>query len=316
MVNWKSYILIILVSLVILGTNIMATPIRDDVKHAVTFIFVKNDSGRIIPNGTGFFVGLKNETDPNFVNTYLITAKHVLLKKERDTFVDSIFIRLNKKTGDSQLFEIPLSGPNAIEVFRHEDADVDVSLIPMFPDPNVFEFKCIPETLITTKENFKKLKIREGDEVFFVGLFTQYFGEQKNYPIVRFGRVALITDERIPWKDKRDQPPKMLDLYLVETQSFGGNSGSPVFFWLNPTRDSNTLAIAPPILLLAGIMKGSFLNPKEIQVVETSKIPISLENVGIAAIIPAYRLHEVLFSSKLKKLRSYGKNQAIKKEEN
>jgi hypothetical protein len=316
MVNGKSCFISIFFIFVILGADIGAAPIPEDVKQAVTFIFIKDDSGNIIPNGTGFFVSLKNETDPNFFNTYLVTARHVLLKKKTDSFFESIFIRLNKKTGDSQMIEIPIRGPNAVEVFNHEDSDIDVSLIPMFPDPNIFVFKCIPETLITTKDDFKELRIREGDEVFFVGLFIHYFGKQKNYPIVRFGKVALITDERIPWKDKRDPTPKMLDLYLVETQSFGGNSGSPVFFWLDPSRDSNMLAIAPPKLLLAGIMKGSFLDPKEIQVVETSKIPISLQNVGIAAVIPAYRLHEVLFSSKLKKLRSQIKSQAIKKGEN
>jgi hypothetical protein len=47
-------------------------------------------------------------------------------------------------------------------------------------------------------------------------------------PIVRFEKVALITDEKIEWKETI--PPKPLELYLLECQSYSGNSVSPVIF--------------------------------------------------------------------------------------
>ncbi len=306
----KRIFLIILLLIVTSGVNVMATTIPQQVKDAVTFIFIKSDSGKPIPNGTGFFVAIKNENAPNILNVYLVTAKHILLDKKTNSLFNSVYIRLNKKTGDSEVYEVPLHGPNALKVFDHNDPNVDIALIPMAPDPNIFDIRWIPEDMITTKEIFKKSKIREGDEVFFVGLFTPYYGSQRNYPITRFGKVALTTDEKIPWKDK-EEPFKMLDLYLVELQSFGGNSGSPVFFYLDATREAGSIVIGPPKLLLAGVMKGSFLDAKEIKVVETSKIPISLENVGIAAVIPAYRLHEILFSDELKKSRSAVKKQTV-----
>ena len=294
----------IIISLLFISTdNISATTIPKEVKDVVTFIFIKNDSGQVIPNGTGFFVGVKDENDPNISYIYLVTAKHVLLDDKTSSFFNSIYIRLNKKTGDSQIYEIPLCGPNAVKVYIHKDSAVDIALIPLAPDPNIFDCKVIPVDMITTKEIFKESRIREGDDVFFVGLFTPYYGDQRNYPITRFGRVALITDEKIPWKDKKDAAPKMLDLYLVESQSFGGNSGSPVFFYLDATREPGSIVIGAPTLLLAGVMKGCYLDAKEIQVAETNKIPISLENVGIAAIVPAYRLYEVLFSDELRKIR-------------
>lgn len=303
--------LVILILLITSGVDSMATTIPQEVKSTVTFIFIKNNAGQLTPNGTGFFASLKNEHDPNLLNVYLITARHVLLNKKTGSLVNSVYIRLNKKTGDSQICEIVLCGSNAIKVFNHKDTNVDISVIPMVPDPNVFDFKCIPENMITTKEKFTELKITEGDEVFFVGLFTPYFGKQKNYPIVRFGRVALITNEKIPWPEKKDESPKMLDLYLLETQSFGGNSGSPVFFYLGATREPGSIVIGPPKLLLAGVMKGSFLDAKKIQVIETSKIPVSLENIGIAGVVPAYKLHEILFSNELKESRSTVKKQTV-----
>src|SRR2546430_15295912 len=37
-------------------------------------------------------------------------------------------------------------------------------------------------------------------EVFFAGLFTPFAGEPRNYPVVRFGRIALVTGEPISWE--------------------------------------------------------------------------------------------------------------------
>lgn len=292
----------VILLLFIFSKSVMATTIPQQIKEVVTFIFIKNGSGQFIPNGTGFFVGVKDENDPNISYVYLVTAKHVLLDDNRASLFNSVYIRLNKKAGGSQIIEIPLCGLNAVNVYNHKDPRVDIAIIPMAPDPDIFDCKCIPMDMITTKKKFKELNITEGDETFFIGLFTPYFGKQKNYPITRFGRVALITDEKILWKDKNDKVSKKIPLYLVESQSFGGNSGSPVFFYFGITREPDSLS-GTYKFLLAGIIKGCYLDAKEIQVVETRKIPISRENVGIAAVIPAYKLYELLFSNELRKIR-------------
>ena len=154
---------------------------------------------------------------------------------------------------------------------------------------------------MTTKELFLKEKIREGDEIFFVGLFTPHIGQQKNYPITRFGRIALLTDEKIAWKDLSGE--RLMDLYLAECQSYGGNSGSPVFFYLEATRNPGILA-GPPKFLLAGIMQGYFNDAQKVEFIQTQATPISLQNMGIAAIVPAYKLYEILFSEKLTNVRA------------
>ncbi len=151
--------------------------------------------------------------------------------------------------------------------------------------------------MLVTKETFERLKIKEGDDVFFGGLFVPFTGAKKNIPIIRFGRVAMISDEKIPWDGQQ------LDLYLMETQSFGGNSGSPVFFNLNPTRDPGSFVLGPPQLFLAGIMKGSFLNASELVVVNRAPVPVSRENAGIAAVVPSYLLHDVIFGKELVSFR-------------
>ena len=104
-------------------------------------------------------------------------------------------------------------------------------------------------------------------------------------------------NQKIEWKEKGKQP-QLIDLYLLECQSFGGNSGSPVFFQLNPFRIPNKLRLGQPQIYLGGIMKGSFQTGSEIKISDFSN-PMVYQNVGIAAVTPAYKLHEILFSEKV-----------------
>jgi hypothetical protein len=231
---------------------------------------------------------------------YLITAKHVISKPNSTEFFDKVFLRLNKKEGGSAILALPIvyDGNNKT-VFCHSDPSVDIAVIPCLPDQNVFDFKFLPDDMITTTVEYKDLKIREGSEVFFTGLFSPYLGAEKNYPVVRFGRVALVTDEKIPFGDKKR------DLYLIEAGSYGGNSGAPVFFYLGADREPGRLILGSTVLKLAGIMEGTFLDAKEIKVVETKTISIAQSNMGIAAVVPSYKLHEILFSNELKQKRGF-----------
>jgi hypothetical protein len=54
---------------------------------------------------------------------------------------------------------------------------------------------------------------------------------------------------------------------------------------------------------LAGIMSGTFLDKQPISVLETGKIAVSQANMGIAGIVPAFKLREVLFAGELAKRR-------------
>lgn len=283
-----------------LGGVAMAAPIPPEIKSVVAFIFVKNEEGKLIANGTGFFVGVKNPSNPDSFSVYLVTAKHVLCKQNTTDFLDMVFVRLNKKEGGSQIGVIPIIAEGKKRnVFTHSDSSVDIAIIPFLPNQEKFDFKFLPEDMITTKEAFKELKIREGSDVFFTGLFTPYTGSERNYPIVRFGRVALVTDEKIEWQGK------LMDLYLIEAGSYGGNSGSPVFFYLGSDREPGSIVIGSPILKLAGVMQGTFLDAHEIKVFETKKVPIAVSSMGIAAVVPGYKLHEILFSDELKEKRGF-----------
>jgi len=278
----------------------MAAPVPPEIKSIVAFIFIKTANDQIAPYGTGFFVGVKNPASPNSFAVYLVTSKHVLYQPKSKNFLDQIFIRLNRKDGGSEIGAVPLiTAGEKRNVFVHGDSSVDIAVIPFLPDQSQFDFKFLPDELITTKEGFGELKIREGSDVFFTGLFSPFIGSQRNYPVVRFGRVALVTGEKIEWDGE------LMDLYLVEAGSYGGNSGSPVFFYLGSDREPGSLIVGSPVLKLAGIMQGTFLDAQEIKIINRDTNPVSLSSMGIAAVVPAYKLHDVLYGDEVKAKRGF-----------
>lgn len=259
-------------------------------KQIVAFIYTPESEAhqevgdKFQPSGTAFFVALKNERNPETGFIYLVTAKHAIQTENKEIF-KNIAIRLNKRSGGSILQVVPLSGEGAFSVYLHpHDPDADVAVIPIALDLEIFEYKFWLPEIIPTRSMLNDNNIYEGDDVFFIGLFWQFLlvpdKNKRNIPVVRFGRVAVVTDEKIPVMDKEEI--KLLDLYLIEAQSFGGNSGSPVFIYTSRGK-----------LLLAGLISGHF-----------SEAIYRSENVGIAKVVPAYKIYEILFSDELRAIRA------------
>jgi Trypsin-like peptidase domain len=288
----------------------MATPPPPEIAKTVTFIFLADTNGVLlvrnnapVANGTGFFVLVENENGPGGYG-YLVTAKHVL-RDEKGNYFPRVFVRINDKKGGSQFVSVDLvSSGEHQNLFVHKDPTVDIAVIPVLPDQHLFDFLAIPTALIKSKEDFKKSTIAAGSDVFFVGLFVAHYGDKVNTPIFRFGRVAMITDDRITWNEP-PKPVELAELYLLETMSFGGNSGSPVFFTQGADRTPGSIILGPPEITLAGVMRGNFNEPRVGRIIQmpNAVLPVFAQNIGIAAVTPAYLLREILYSEQLKKLR-------------
>jgi hypothetical protein len=88
------------------------------------------------------------------------------------------------------------------------------------------------------------------------------------------------------------------DYYLMETQVFGGNSGSAALFYFDERRNPNDTKI-----LVAGVVKGYFLNYSPIKFVDAKPWPFATENNGIALVTPGFRLRELVVSDELTRIR-------------
>ena len=238
----------------------------------------------LLPLGSGFVAGIPKKGTPEGRWTgwkFLVTARHVVGNR------NSVNLRLNKVTESGfkcHELELVRDGENQ-NLFVHNRPEVDLVLISIpdiaDTDPTVFDY-----SLFLDEKQMKNLQVQEGTEVFTVGYVWGYSGEKQNYPITRFGRVALLTDER--WY--RSSRNRVEEAYLVEMMAMKGLSGAPVMLQspqirVDPPRKLRFRRIPP---FIVGVVKGILLSP-----VNTSG-EVLMTPQGIMAVEPAYRLREIL----------------------
>lgn len=259
----------------------------EELKETVAFIYTIEDKEMIKPIGTGFFIKIPIEHIPNAFLRYFVTAKHVTMKN--DVLLSEIIIRMNNKDGGISYTKVSLDTKN---IFQHDEKEVDLVVMIVPINDKQISFKSIPLDIIFTHEQIIETGIGAGDEAFFSGLFEHHLGTNRNEPIYRFGKISLINDEKIGWKEA-GKIPIQVNLYLIDCDSFGGNSGSPVFFKITPQhttmQNENSFRVC-----LGGILKGSYVDHSKIISFQDG---LSQESMAITAVTPAYKLRELLFSN-------------------
>lgn len=191
--------------------------IDDLLRDTIVAIGVVGRGGDFIPYGTGFVV--LNTIDGWQAFQNIVTARHVV------EGIKNLHIRVNTKNGDAHFIPADIW-------HYHPDKRVDCAISPSILDKELFPVRMyeIGSTIILTPEKIREFEIGIGDDVFAVGMFMQCLGELRNLPIVRGGIISAMPEEEIETEYGRHHA------YLVETRSFDGLSGSPVFAHLAPLR--------------------------------------------------------------------------------
>ena len=226
--RFLSLSIIILIATVI--TPSFAMTVDPLVKETVAFVFLPDQEHpeKFKPQGTGFFIAI-NAEDQNHVFGYFVTAKHVFQTEDKKHWLSSVYVRLNKHDNTSEYFRIDLFPEgNKKNIFTSNDPTVDLAIIWVnlsTLDAHKYKIRFLTEDFLTTKADYEKFNIKEGTEVFFTGLFIRHVGEQRNYPIVRFGRVALIPEEKISIEKNIKT-----DLLLIEANAKAATVAHPSSF--------------------------------------------------------------------------------------
>lgn len=303
--------LILILALLVFGSPFSNAQSVDDLKKCVAFIFgqihTRGADGRPVtleaPLGTAFFVAYPDARGgPDYSFGYIVTAKHVLRDAD-GSYLKSIKLRVNllkpEPNSDLTFGEIRVTDDQGHLLWFEdkEDPQNDVVVTPGVPDSKLIEFKMVPVGMFVDKDLLEKRKVQEGDSVYLFGLMPQYYGERKNYPVVRRGTLALLTDEAI-----RTAPDARQHAYLAELASWPGNSGAPVFLDLAGFR-GNALISGSDYHLL-GLMLGYFSNTRQAQIVEAQTVAaVDPSNIGISFILPASTIRKVLDSAPLQQVR-------------
>jgi hypothetical protein len=297
----------LLIALALAAVGADALNIPPEVTKVVAFVYVPSgDGGARQPAGTCFLVGVPSPANPIRSWVYAVTNQHVLIDERTRTWFPNIWLRLNTRAGGSEFVPIALQAfPFGKNLFPSHEPGVDLALIQIGPlDPSRFDLMLLPTAIITTAAD--QTKVSPGTDLFFSGMFSEYLGSTKMEPIVRFGRVAMLPQEKVNFYGVTE------DLMLAEVFSFGGNSGSPVFYYEGMERENgNAIVFGAPTMKLAGVMQGFFLgNEHPIgsaaasggAAVQTPQgaIPVFPPNSGIAAVIPAQKILDILDYPELK----------------
>jgi hypothetical protein len=161
--------------------------------------------------GSGFLVQVPSEI-PGFVHLYAVTNKHVIDG-------NCVVLRLNNKAGSTDLIETKVQ-----DWFTHPDLDIDLVVFPIQLGEK-FKWWAVDVGMFLTREIINAYRVGYGDEAFLVGRLITHDGRQKNAPVIRFGYISLMADEKEPIRTEgREQ-----EGFLVDCRSLSGFSGSPVF---------------------------------------------------------------------------------------
>ena len=265
--------------------------IPDAYVNSVVYIYptpqAAERSGR--GGGCGVLVGVGFEKIPNLAHIYVVTNIHV---KARNRIV-----RYNTRRGP-QILDLTTS-----RWFDHPEGwDVSVCQLPplFFFDERM---TMIPDTTFMTKERMGDIPLRHGDELFMVSRYADHPGETDNEPVVRFGTLAKVRPVVMPAAARKQEG------FLAEMRSLPGHSGSPAFIYytgmqLRLGAEPVDKLPKPNIYLLRIDCAHPSVKSKVFgdDGKEFAGFHVR-ENSGMACIVPAWRIAEILENDELRKAR-------------
>ena len=274
-----------------LDTAVYLYPSKDDAENCV-------DAG-----GSGFLIAVSGKGGSWI---YVVTNSHVAQKCKT--------VRLNTIAETKAIVEP--------EVWiEHPDPKTDLAIAPLGfrARMNIYRFQVfMPQVHFIDKTRLIDYRIGVGDDCYMIGRFVNHEGYQRNLPTARFGAIAQMPGEKI-WTKWGEQE----DAYLVDVRSISGFSGSPVVVRI-PSWRARQLPIEGATCepwfdwhMLLGIDCGHSIDKGKSLYEAREKEPLKdfeVEyNTGLAIVIPAWKLQEVIDCEKASKMREEDKREYDKR---
>lgn len=277
--------------------------ILPEIKKCVVFIGAKVGD-KIKYGGTGFVVGTPVKGQNNKYFPHLVTAKHNIDAIRKISSDNKVWFRINLTNGKSTDIPSPLDA----WYFHPTEKNIDAAVLTLFDlSGSTFDYLNVPESWAVTDTKRRDLKIEEGEDIFITGLFRFHYGDNKNYPIVRVGTIALFPEEKVYVGNEFGK----VDAYLIETRSIKGLSGSPVFVNLGQNESINNeirpRAVGVQINHWLGLVHGHWSDvADEFDFVSEDNDKgdfVEKMNVGISVVVPAIKILEIVNRVEIKKMR-------------
>jgi hypothetical protein len=264
----------------IIGTSVFLYGSADDAKSGTDW------------GGSGFLVGVPvpSETGPAWVHLYAATNDHVVH--------NSPVVRLNN--GD----DVGVLDGETSDWTSHPDHD-DVAVRPLGLC-HEYDYAYARRSALVTHEEVEVGAVGPGDDCLMVGRYIGRGGRQFERPVVRFGNVSMSPPEMV-WQAQRG---RLQESFLVDMRSLAGFSGSPVWAYyeepgwrLKPGEKKPKNLLGFKSREVSGIMSRTWLLgidwghlPVTEDVVDEGrrKVGEMTVNSGMAAVVPAWKLADLL----------------------
>jgi len=265
--------------------------------------------GRIVPKGsvsepvvtgTAFLLSVPCTLRHGF-HTYLVTARHVA---EPLTWGEW-FIRINTNNGVRDV------RVNSGRWWKHptEPDAVDAAVMAVSLD-GWNHVAILASTVLATDARIEECYIGPGDEVFTMGLFHKVRGQEKILPVVRTGNLAMMPTEKVTIGIQGKLHES--EVYLTESRSIDGLSGSPVFVRNTVAMESQVKrgAVVGKVdvfvtgwTYLLGLMHGQWnIREQDYNQLSFPTIPGANREsiaVGFAVVVPAKKINDILMQDGL-----------------
>ena len=234
--------------------------------------------------GTGFIVGRKETDNPTLSTHYIVTNKHVIKNQKY------VYVRFNSLGGSLvKDYRIDLYDEDGKQLFTphpHEKTDViALQILPqtLINDKSIWGSFDLEDHALTL-DKMKTTGVQEGSLVYALG-FPMDLVDPIKVPICRLGCISRVSDAFL-LKNKKP-------VFLVDAQTFPGNSGGPIisrpeYISIDGT-PNNTSAN------LIGILSAYIPYRETLYSGQTGNARmIQEENSGLTVVHPVERIQEVV----------------------
>ena len=234
--------------------------------------------------GTGFIVGRKEKDNPKLSTHYIITNKHVVKNKKQ------ILVRFNS-FGDSFVkdYVVNLYDENHVaEYTLHPNDKTDIIALQIIPqtlinDKSIWGSFDLDDNTLELKE-MQKTGVEEGSLVYSLG-FPMNLVDNIKTPICRLGCISRVSDAFLLHKGN--------PLFLLDAQTFPGNSGGPIISRPEYVSIAGTPTNSSANLI--GILSAYLPYEDALISEQTGKVRmIQTENSGLTVVHPVERIKEVV----------------------
>lgn len=254
---------------------------------------LSGDGKEFALEGTGFFIHRSFHKGVGHVPTYLVTARHVIggVREKKA----SLYARINLKEGGFEDIRLDLEAFE-VDLFSRVDAAI-LPLHGMVLADELSRFDIVPVPATETASS-KISRIDAGVEIKISGLFSKHWGKDTITPVLRTGHLAMWPAQKLDFGHFGES-----DGYIVEVLSIGGLSGSPVFVKTpisKPSFRKRGGFIKTHEYRWLGLVHGHWDEKDDSNQTAQSDEKQSSINMGMAMVVPAYKVLEILGSEEIK----------------